>query len=1227
MNFNHRIRINNLLNPEDSFTMLNIRFIELQEYHGRLAETWEITVRGDYSLFEVLDQLFQWYETRVPFMQRGSNGQPIGYIGISSSSQTRIHLQSSSNPTMEEIMDKIDSLLMSGYDHIDVQDLVFTLHLRRNPMAGTRGPLKFKGCVEVDGGENHDCFIRLLLFHCLKFDETSQVLTGKSFHFSSHAQGTSVKNRAKGLPLICKELNEKIPGVFQRAFLKLKLLLNDQCPNQTPNVSQFYINEVVKIFPTLQIVVWYHSDKQPLCSARGSSFNKNHLGRTLHMIYFQNLRHVQYISSISSFLHVKRGFCFDCCQVFPKRSIKNLITTHHGQRLKDTDYLETHTCQELVKCLCCTRPQSLCDSLQYREDHTEDEYSCRSCQMKTWSIECLQYHSNNFMCKQIKAQCPKCGFHGIETRMKQHECGFKYCVKCKQRKPYDHPCNFPMDKSILHTKNRAPNRYYAYDIEAILKDSLETRSIPYQDENGNSRIKEVTLSTHHINCIVVQEIIVRDSLEDIFENFNQPLLFHTFDEFFDWITNIPGEDKTHTFFAHNNSKYDARMLMLGYYQRRNTIPQILWAGQRILSLKLPHEDPSVKLMFRDSMHHISGPLANFQKTFGLPDIFVKGFFPYKLNQEHNIVYDDIPPIHYFEPERMSEKEGQKFQEWYDSKKGQPYDIQNELELYCKQDVLILKLGLEVYMYNHIKSVQGMGEEYADVIVNPMDSMTIAGHCLKLYQALDYDSKLFPIFPLSEDHSHKVQEAFHGGRTDVRCVYYQRKMDEKILYIDIVSLYPTVQLFDPMPYGSPVENNNPQLEDLRHLFGYAKIDFEVLEYHYHPVCTLNIDGKLRADLEDKVGIIELSQKIQWMLKRPHLYRITKVYWTVSYQQTYDMFTSYMNRCLRDKSLASKTLSHEKGIEEAQKFYENSGGKIDFRKEAATVGFEKNAGQKTNAKLIANSLWGKITQRAFDEYTSVQHLNISQFQLASSKELNGTIRFVHPPQHFIDNEDGKEIFLCSMEGPDKNTIIPRKSTILESTKKAEPLPVLNSKIIGAMVTASAQIRLLTAMELLGEKVLYHDTDSIVCVLKQSEELPPEIKIGECIGEWEIEHPSEEEGFIDEFVAIAPKAYAMRFSNPQVEDLIKIKGCSRLNSRANAHVNFNNIRDMVLGNREHLYTEALDIRFHRKELTIKSSFQAKMVRPIVPKGVRVGNRIFPMGYDRFPLGLSTAERYVDE
>lgn len=1226
MNFNHRIRINNLLNPEDSFAMLNIRFIELQEYHGRIAETWKITVRGDYSLYEVIDQIFQWYETRIPFMQRGENGVPIGYIQISSSSQTNIHLQTTSNPTFDEVLAKIDSLLTSGYDHINVDDLIFTLHLRRNPMAGTQGLVKYRGCVEVDGGPNHDCFIRLLLFHCLKFDETSRVLTGKSFHFSSHTQGSNVRKRAKGLKLICDDLNAK-NGLFERAFLKLKMLLNEQCPNEVPNVSQFYINEIVKIFPTLQIVVWYHSSKEPLSTARGSSFNKNQLGRTLHMIYFQNIRHVQYISALTEFLDKKKGFCFDCCQVFPKRSIRNQITTKWGKPLKETDYLETHTCHELVKCLCCTRPQSICDSLKYREDHAEDEYSCQSCHIKTHSIECLQYHSNNSMCKKIKVQCPNCGFHDYETRIKQHECGINWCSKCKQRLPLEHKCCFPMDKSILHGKNRSPNRYYAYDIEAVLKDLPETRSIPYIDENGNTRIKEVALSTHHINCIVVQEIIVHDRLEDIFENFNQPLLFHTFDEFFEWVTTIPGEDKYHNFFAHNNSKYDARMLMLGYYQRRNTIPEIIWGGQRILCLNLPHEDPSVKLNFRDSMHHISGPLSNFKKTFGLPKIFKKGFFPYKLNQENNIVYDDIPPASYFEPEKMSEEQGLEFQEWYATKKGRPYDIQEELELYCKQDVLILKLGLEVYMYNHIKSVQGMGEEYTEVIVNPMDTMTIAGHCLKLYQALDYDSKLFPIYPLSEDHSEKVQEAFHGGRTDVRCVYYKRKPDEKILYIDIVSLYPTVQIFDPMPYGIPVENNNPQLEDLHSLFGYAKIDFQVLEYHYHPVCTLKVDGKLRADLEDKVGIIEVSQKIQWMLNRPHLYRISKVYWTVSYQQTYDMFTSYMNRCLRDKSLASKTLSHEEGIAEAQKFYESSGGKIDFRKEAASLGFEKNPGQKTNAKLIANSLWGKITQRAFEEYTSVQHLNVSQFQLASSKELNGSIRFVHPPQHFIDNETREELYLCVMDGPDKNTIKPRNSNIMQLEKKDEPLSKLNSKIIGAMVTASAQIRLLTAMEVLGERVLYHDTDSIVCVLKQNDELPPEIKLGECIGEWEQEHPTKEEGFIDEFVAIAPKAYAMRFSNPAVKDLIKIKGCSRLNSRVNAHVDFNAIRDMMLGRRDRFFVEALDIRFHRKEMKIKSSDQAKMVRPIVPKGVRVGNRIFPMGYDRFPLGVATAERYIDE
>jgi len=805
--------------------------------------------------------------------------------------------------------------------------------------------------------------------------------------------------------------------------------------------------------------------------------------------------------------------------------------------------------------------------------------------------------------------------------MRHHECGKRYCKKCKMMLPYEHECCFPVDRKILHANNKAPPRYFAYDIESVLKE-VGVREIPFM-QDGVQVLKQTPCKNHFINCIVVQEMFIKTG--DVFaEDGSHPELFHNFQDFFQWCKELPEENDQYIFFAHNNSKYDARMLMLAYNDLTGTLPDIQWANHRILSLTLPHPNPAVKLRFRDSMLHISGGLAQFVKTFGLPETSKKGFFPYHLNQFENIIYPDIPDIEHFEPDHKPEKVRQQLIEWHASMKGKPYDVQKELEGYCIQDVLLEKQGLEVYMKSGIETVQQISEKHRDIIVNPLSSLTVAGHCLTLYQALDYDPIQFPVFPLSEEYSDMIQEAFHGGRTDVRCTYYKRKAGEKIYYLDIVSLYPSVQMFDPMPYGSPVLNENPCLEDLQELYGFAKIDFEVLEYHFHPVCTLTVDGKLRADLLDKIGIVESSPKIQWMLQRPHLYRITRVYWTMAYKKTLDMFRSYMNRCLMNKSLANETLDREKSIEKAQEFYDHSNGALDFRHvvESGKL-FEKNPGIKALAKLEANSLWGKIGQRSFEEYTHVCHLNPSQFELASVKELHGTIRFVHPPQLFTNRETQEEIYLCCLEGEDKNNIIPGKENFVEKPRTAK----LNNKAIAAMVTASAQIRLLTAMEMLGERVLYHDTDSIVCVIGANEEIPPGIIQGTCLGEWELEHPTELEENIDEFVALASKAYAIRFSNPDVPDLMKIKGCGSLDTIRNDHVNFDAMRDMVCGLKEKFFVEGLDIRFYRDKLAMKSSTQAKMVRQIEPKGVLVGKRIFPLGYDRFELGKLTAQKYALE
>jgi len=697
------------------------------------------------------------------------------------------------------------------------------------------------------------------------------------------------------------------------------------------------------------------------------------------------------------------------------------------------------------------------------------------------------------------------------------------------------------------------------------------------------------------------------------------LLFRTFEAFYDWTQELPDDVTHYYFFAHNNARYDGRVLYNAHTHYTGIGPQVSWGGQRVLELFFKHPNQNTRISFRDSMFHINGALKNFASTFNLQE-GEKGFFPYHLNQQVNEIFPDIPDIHHFEPAGMTEKAYQEFLQWYETKKGQPYNVDDELVKYCKQDVLILKWGLETY----IQSALDEGS------FNPLFKLTTALYCLATYQTRDYNPKKYPIYPTPKDMEEFIKKGFHGGRTDVRCRYYKPRLDEKILYIDIVSLYPTVQMFDPMPYEYPWWAKEAELhvDTLKDFFGFAEIDYEVLAYHFHPVNTFNveIDGskKLQADLLDHAHVVVESPKIQWMLDRPHQYRITKVHKILHYKKTNDMFTSYMNHALKEKCLNSMNLEGEDAIRQAEMYRDRSGGKLDFVQEVRHGKvFKKNPGRKLLAKLQCNNLWGKFGQRDMEEYCTVRRLNPHEFHMACQYEKEGTLRFVQPPIYQRNNgnaeNDGQEYFLCAMDVEMKNAITARAGGDSQGD------PPIRSIAVAAMVTAHAQLRLLKAMEVLDDRVLYHDTDSIVCVLPVNENLPPEIIIGECLGEWELEHPSGKERRITEFAAIGPKAYALKIEmeNGSFNEIIKAKGCN-ITARRNAHVNFEEIALQAKGLKPETYVQSLNMTYKRREATMKSHIQGKIIRPTKLKGVQSGFRVLPHGYERFREGRLAFERY---
>ena len=95
---------------------------------------------------------------------------------------------------------------------------------------------------------------------------------------------------------------------------------------------------------------------------------------------------------------------------------------------------------------------------------------------------------------------------------------------------------------------------------------------------------------------------------------------------------------------------------------------------------------------------------------------------------------------------------------------------------------------------------------------------------ELQQFLDTLEMVDPLQP---------RNAFFGGRRDAVKLHHviERKVDEKIKYIDVTPLYPWVNKTQEYPVGHPEVLVNPEDQDIRHHFGMAKVDI------LHPTRTV------------------------------------------------------------------------------------------------------------------------------------------------------------------------------------------------------------------------------------------------------------------------------------------------------------------------------------------------------------------------------------------------------
>ena len=124
----------------------------------------------------------------------------------------------------------------------------------------------------------------------------------------------------------------------------------------------------------------------------------------------------------------------------------------------------------------------------------------------------------------------------------------------------------------------------------------------------------------------------------------------------------------------------------------------------------------------------------------------------------------------------------------------------------------------------------------------------------------------------------IKKGFHGGRTEVFQLY--KKWSEKDIeegrygkYIDIISLYPTVQFLDYLPYGKPKVYEVDSYYKGQY-FGFVKCDITPPKDLLTPLLGHKQDGKF---------VFGLNKMIEAVIPTPELdkaielgYKIDKVY---------------------------------------------------------------------------------------------------------------------------------------------------------------------------------------------------------------------------------------------------------------------------------------------------------------------------------------------------------------
>lgn len=264
-----------------------------------------------------------------------------------------------------------------------------------------------------------------------------------------------------------------------------------------------------------------------------------------------------------------------------------------------------------------------------------------------------------------------------------------------------------------------------------------------------------------------------------------------------------------------------------------------------------------------------------------------------------------------------------------------------------------------------------------------------------------------------------------------------------------------------------------------------------------------------------------------------------------------------------------------------FYEKEGVVLDINK------ISKNPGYRSLSKLLLNSLWGRLGMKT--------NKSKKMFINNSSHLLKMMVNPSYDVNNFFDLSDESLLLTYTLK------------------QECEDIQSYVNVILAAYTSALARIHLYKYLDMLKERCLYHDTDSVIFTCKGNGNRP---MLGDYLGELTDELAEfGENSYISEAVFTSEKSYAFIVKTPGKDDSVvcKVKGLN-LSCKNSKIVNFDTMKKMTLQDQNETVKLNNRVILRTGDSTVYSTQQEYTFKVNANKRIKLGRDMIltlPYGY----------------